>query len=78
MIFSYSNHAIERLLERGISKEIVEATVLNPDKQTHVDDLNKAIKRVDDNVFTVIFKEINGIYFVITAYKSSNVSRYLG
>ena len=76
MIFGYSVPALQRLDERGLTKEIVEETVSNPDKLVRVDDLSKAIKHFDDKVLIVIFKEINGIPFVITAYNSSDLSRY--
>ena len=77
MIFGYSIHSAKRIKERDISKKEIEDAVSNPDRLIHVDDLKKAIKQIGDRVVIVIFKEINGIPFIITAYKSSDVSRYL-
>lgn len=77
MIFGYSIHSAKRIKERDISKKEIEDAVSNPDRLIRVDDLKKAIKQIGDRVVIVIFKEINGIPFIITAYKSSDVSRYL-
>jgi hypothetical protein len=41
-------------------------------------ELIKAIRRFEDKAVIVVFKEINGISFIITAYASSDLGRYLG
>ena len=77
MIFNYSAHSIVRIRERCLSQEIVEEVISNPDKLIQIEELTKAFKRIDNSVVVVIYKEVNRIPFIITAYRSTDIKRYL-
>ena len=55
----------------------MEEVISNPDKLIQIEELTKAFKRIDNSVVVVIYKEINRIPFIITAYRSTDIKRYL-
>jgi hypothetical protein len=77
MIIIYSKHSLERMRQRGISKEIVELTILTPDKMRYKEEEKVAIKTIDGSAVIVVFKEIDDVMFVITTYRSSKTSKYI-
>lgn len=77
MIINYSTHSLVRIRERGLSKEMVGKVISNPDRLVHIEELKKAFKQFDDSVGVVVYKEINNIPFIITAYRSTDTKRYL-
>ncbi|EQB68183.1 MAG: DUF4258 domain-containing protein [Cuniculiplasma sp.] len=77
MIIIYSKHSLERMHQRGISKETVELTILRPDRTQYKVEEKVAIKTIDKSVVIVVFKEMDDVIFVITTYKSSKISRYI-
>jgi len=77
MIINYSTHSLVRIRERGLSKEMVGKVITNPDRLIQIEDLKKAFKQFDDSVVVVVYKEINNLPFIITAYRSTDIKRYL-
>ena len=77
MIINYSTHSLARIREQGPSKEMVGKVITNPDRLIQIEDLKKAFKQFDDSVVVVVYKEINNLPFIITAYRSTDIKRYL-
>lgn len=69
-------HAADRLKERGISTELVKETIINPDKIDFENKRKIAQKIVDEKLLRVIYEEDEAIV-VISAYRTSQVDRYL-
>ncbi len=69
MKFIYTKHAEDNIFDRKISKDLIEETIINPNK------IVNSIKgrRISEKVFgnrklRVVYKEINKAYIVITTY----------
>lgn len=77
MIINYSTHSLKRIRERGLSKEIIGKVISNPDRLFEIGELKKASKKFDDSVIVVVYKDINNIPFIITAYRTTDTKRYL-
>ncbi len=69
-------HALDRLRERGISLDLVKETIRNPDKIDFENERKIAHKIVDGKLLRVIYEEDDAIV-VISAYRTSQVDRYL-
>ncbi len=57
MIVIYSKHSIERMQQRGISKDKVELTVTKPDRIKNKEKEKVAIKKIDGSVLIVFLKK---------------------
>ena len=77
MIINYSTHSLVRIRERGLSKEMVGKVITNPDRLIQIEDLKKAFKQFEGSVVVVVYKEVNNLPFIITAYRSTDIKRYL-
>ena len=77
MIVIYSKHAERRMEERGISRTIVEAVLGNPDTKETQSNQKRAVKIVDGKAIIVIYRETDGLKFIITAFASSRTKRYV-
>jgi uncharacterized DUF497 family protein len=77
MIVFYSNHATRRLSERGLEVKNIEETLQNPDKLITENGQKKAVKKFGSVALIVIYKEIDDGLFVITAFNTSKVNKYL-
>ncbi|MDA8143739.1 MAG: DUF4258 domain-containing protein [Thermoplasmatales archaeon] len=77
MIVIYSKHAERRMEERGISRTIVEAVIGNPDTEETQSNQKRAVKIVDGKAIIVIYRETDGLKFIITAFASSRTKRYV-
>ncbi|WP_148882947.1 DUF4258 domain-containing protein [Thermococcus aciditolerans] len=73
-------HALERLEERGIPRELVEEVLLNPEGVSEGYFGRKvAQKRLNGKLIRVIYEETSdGMVVVITAYITSKVRKYGG
>ncbi|MBO8175060.1 MAG: DUF4258 domain-containing protein [Thermococcus sp.] len=71
-------HALERMNERGISKDLVIGALTNPDKVEEGHFGRKvAQKNIDGKLIRVIYEEHEDEIIVITAYITSKVDKYL-
>ncbi len=71
-------HALERVNERGISKELVIEALTNPDKVGEGYLGRKvAQKNMDGKLIRVIYEEHEDKIIVITAYITSKIDKYL-
>ena len=74
-MLSFTFHARERMYERGISEEEVEATVEHSDvMRQQTDEITEYVKRCDKGVLLVYVARDNT---VITVLRSSKVEKYL-
>ncbi|ASJ11585.1 DUF4258 domain-containing protein [Thermococcus thioreducens] len=73
-------HALERIEERGLSKELVDEAISNPDSVSGGYFGRKvAQKRLNGKLIRVIYEETSdGVIVVITAYITSKVRKYEG
>ena len=77
MIIIFSKHALERMQERPLNKGRVEAALNDPDNVIKKSDHLLAVKRFDNRVVLVAYREIDGMYYIITAISSSKTNKYL-
>lgn len=69
MEFEYTDHVEENLVERNLSKKMVEDAVLNPDELAEGSFGRKiANKIIGDKLLRVIYEQENNVYIIITAY----------
>jgi|LakMenE01Jun11ns_1017448.scaffolds.fasta_scaffold8073774_1 hypothetical protein len=85
MMIRWLKHAEENLLEREISREVVEMTIFSPElivpDKIH---LNRQVymRRYFDELLQndmlcrVVIEEENGVKLVVTVYKTSQIKRY--
>jgi hypothetical protein len=74
----YTLHALERMKQRGIDKELVEECLENPDRTLLKEDTYRCIKKINDRVLVVIFRKNDDTILVITAFVSTKTHKYLG
>ncbi len=72
----FTKHALERMKQRGISVDDVRSAVNAPDRVI-TNGETKFLKRIGKRALVVIARHINGEVVVITAFKTSKVSKYL-
>ncbi len=77
MKIRYSLHALERMKQRGIDRELVEECLANPDKVDHLNDVYRCIKKHGEKVLVVIYKRFHNTILVITTFISSKINKYL-
>ncbi len=73
----YTLHALERLRQRGITREQVEQCIREPDKIEKLEGLHRCIKRLNNKVLVAIYKESRDRIIIITAFKTSKIKKYL-
>ncbi len=79
MKIRYTFHALERIKQRAIDKELIEESLGNPDKTTLLkENIYRCIKKIDGRVLVVIYKIDNDTILVITAFTCTKTHKYLG
>jgi hypothetical protein len=69
MKFEYTDHALEKLVERKLDKKLVEIAILKPDKITEARFSRKiAQKNIDNKLLRVVYELEYGTHIIITAY----------
>ena len=74
----YSLHALERMRQRGIGKELIVLCIQKPDKSEELEGVYRCVKKIDNKVIIVIYRRENDKFTVVTAYLSSKLHKYLG
>lgn len=77
MRIRYTLHAPERMKQRGISRELVEECLRHPDKVDPLNDVYRCIKKLDEEVLVLIYREYGNTTLVTTAFISSKTRKYL-
>ncbi|MCE4613890.1 MAG: DUF4258 domain-containing protein [Desulfurococcales archaeon] len=72
----YTLHAIERMRQRGISREEVKACLDSPDKIIE-DKESKCVKKLNDKALIVVYRIEADAVIVITACRTSKLHKYL-
>jgi len=73
----YTLHSLERLKQRKITFNQIENCLNNPDKTIIENNIKKAIKKTNNKILIVAYKEENNTIIIITAYKTSKIRKYL-
>lgn len=76
MKIRYTLHAVERMKQRGISREEVEDCLSNPDKTLEGRE-SKCVKKLNDMALIVVYRMEAGTTIIITAYRTSKLYKYL-
>ncbi len=78
MNIRYTNHALQRLKDRGIRKDEVKRALMYPDAIIDKDD-NSVVKKIRDNghLLLVIFRESENTTIIITVIDTSKIKKYL-
>jgi len=72
----YTFHAMERMRQRGRSREEVEACLDDPDRIIE-DEEYKCVKKLNDKALIVVYRMEADAITVITAYYTSKLYKYL-
>lgn len=76
MKIRYTLHAVERMRQRGITREEVEACLTNPDKVIEGKGF-KFVKKLNDKALIVVYRMESDVIMVMTAYRTSKLRKYL-
>jgi Domain of unknown function (DUF4258) len=78
MIIIFSNHARKRIEERRLDELQVRKCLAEPDAVLDSKNSeNLGILKLNGNVLVVVYKKTDDILFVITAFRSSKINRYI-
>ncbi len=77
MRVKYTFHALERIRQRDIEKKLIMLCIREPGKSEQLEEVRKCVKRIDDKVIIVVYREEHDEILVITAYLSSKIHKYL-
>jgi len=80
--FIFSKHAIKRIQDRNIDEEIISLIIQNPDSIIEVSDCKHIYqKKLQENdskyLYRVFLNVCKNPNLIITAYKTSNIDKYL-
>ncbi len=75
MVFSL--HALERMRQGGIDRELVVLCIQNLDKSEELEGVRRCVKRINNRVIIVIYKRENDKFIVVITYLSSKLHKYL-
>ena len=73
----YTMHALERIRQRGINKNLVLKCLNEPDKDEELKDIHRCVKKLNDKLIVVIYRVENNDFIIITAYITTKVHKYL-
>lgn len=77
MLFEYSNHSLEQMQLRNISKEIVDLVMKHPDRVINETDNQKIFQKVIEQRLYRVFVTVNKNPALIkTVYRTSKISKY--
>ncbi len=73
----YTMHALERIRQRGIDKNLVLKCLSEPDKDEELENVRRCIKKINDKLIVVIYRKEDNDFIIITAYITTKVHKYL-
>jgi len=82
MEYKFSNHAIEQMIQREISKDQVMLTLEQPDFIGNQDSVIKVYSKVlnensNNYLYRVFVNELKKPSVIITVYKTSKIDKYV-
>jgi hypothetical protein len=78
MLFEFSNHSLEQIKMRFISKEIVERVMNEPDKIIIEEDNQQIYQKVVENhLYRVFINNNKNPLLIKTVYRTSKITKYL-
>ncbi len=77
MKIHYTLHALERMKQRGIDRELVESCLEKPDKVDKLNNVYRCVKRISEKVLVVVYRRTRDTTLVITTFISSRIRKYL-
>jgi Flp pilus assembly protein TadG len=77
MLFEYSNHSLEQMQLRNISKEIVDLVMKQPDRVINEADNQQIFQKViEQRLYRVFVTASKNPALIKTVYKTSKISKY--
>ena len=77
MLFEYSNHSLEQMQMRNISKQVVDLVINHPDSIILEEDNQQIFQKVIENHLYRVFVTANkNPAFIKTVYRTSKISKY--
>ncbi|PIV19002.1 MAG: hypothetical protein COS42_00955 [Flavobacteriales bacterium CG03_land_8_20_14_0_80_35_15] len=77
MLFEYSNHCLEQMHVRNISKQIIDSVMNKPDSIIYEKNKQQIYQKVTGQYLYRVFVNANRIPTLIkTVYKTSKISKY--
>ncbi|PIX06552.1 MAG: hypothetical protein COZ76_08235 [Flavobacteriales bacterium CG_4_8_14_3_um_filter_35_10] len=77
MLFEYSNHCLEQMHVRNISKQIIDSVMNKPDSTIYEKNKQQIYQKVTGQYLYRVFVNANRIPTLIkTVYKTSKISKY--
>jgi len=77
MLFEYSNHSLEQMEMRNISKQVVDLVMKHPDSIINEEDNQQIFQKVIEQHLYRIFVTANKNPVLIkTVYRTSKISKY--
>ncbi len=73
----YTMHALERLRQRRIDKNLVLECLSEPDKDEELENVHRCIKKINDKLIVVIYRKENNDFIIITTYITTKIHKYL-
>jgi len=72
----YTMHALERIRQRGINKNLVLKCLSESDKDEELENVRRCIKKINDKLIVVIYRKEDNNFIIITAYITTKVHKY--
>lgn len=74
----FIRHALDRLKERGISRELVIEVIKNPDNVDSESERRKIVQKlIKGKLLRIVYDDEDEAIVVISAYSTSKVHKYL-
>ena len=72
MEYNFTDHSLEKGIERGITGNMIKAVIKKPDKTLpgNQPGVKRAIKTLGKYTYTVVWRKRNKLFHVITVYKN--------
>jgi len=73
----YTLHALERMKQRGVNRELIESCLNKSDKIDKLDNIYRCVKKINKKVLVVVYRKTCDTILVITTFISSKINKYL-
>lgn len=77
MLFEYSNHSLEQMQLRNISKQIVDLVMKHPDSIINEEDNQRIFQKIiEQRLYRVFVTANKNPALIKTVYRTSKISKY--